>query len=73
MVRSTDCRFMEHDDPAQPPLISSQRGDPCFLPESERSGLNISVVTMELIYLVTKTGEDNFKKLKLYGDWAVIL
>ena len=31
MVRSTDCKFLEHFVPAQPLSISSQRSEPCLL------------------------------------------
>ena len=31
MVCSTDCKFLEHDVPSQPHLISSQRSEPCLL------------------------------------------
>ena len=31
MACSTDGKFLEHDVPAQPLLISSQRSEPCFL------------------------------------------
>ena len=51
--------FRNRGIPAQPFLISSQRSGPCFLQESERSGLNISAMSMKVVPEVTKKDKNN--------------
>ena len=59
MACSKDFRFLEHGVPAQPFLISSQRSGPCFLQERERSGSNISAMSMKVLPQVTKKDKNN--------------